>query len=296
MVAITKPADINKIWSSGGDIIAPSDTKIASGWSAEIPPRQYFNYIDNKQDQAIAHINQYGICVWDSTTEYQATKSYVQGPTDGAIYRCVSTHTNQNPETDATDTYWAIAFASAGEFYTKTEADAKYLVKANDLSDLTNTATARTNLSVYSQAQTYTKTEVDGKTTVASALQAQEQTSNTVLLSALRLADAFKGANQSLTTDGYQVLPGGLVVKWGKTALIGGNNTDHAYTFPTAYPNSCLAVLVSTIAPASPGVGPQRMAQLIDGSVTATGFSWHSDTLESTSEAAIGISYIAIGF
>ena len=106
MAEILKPSDINKVWSSGGDIIAPSDTKIASGWAVEIPPRQYFNYIDNKQDQAIAHINQHGISVWDSVTEYQAGKSYVQG-SDGNLYKAVITSTNQDPTTDLVGTYWS---------------------------------------------------------------------------------------------------------------------------------------------------------------------------------------------
>jgi hypothetical protein len=245
MVAITKPTDINKIWSSGGDIIAPSDTKIASGWSAEIPPRQYFNYIDNKQDQAIAHINQFGICVWDSGTEYQANKSYVQGQTDGAIYRCVQTHTNQKPETDAADTYWALAFATAGKFYDKTETDAKYLAKASDLSDVTNTATARTNLSVYAKSETYTKTEVDTKTTVASTAQAQAQTSNTTLLTPLRLDDAFKGVNQSLGTSGFQELPGGVIIQWGTIAA--GSLTANV-TLPKTFPNAFFVVTISDTA------------------------------------------------
>lgn len=258
MVAITKPTDINKIWSSGGDIIAPSDTKIASGWSAEIPPRQYFNYIDNKQDQAIAHINQFGICVWDSGTEYQADKSYVQGPTDGAIYRCVQTHTNQNPETDVTDTYWALAFATAGEFYNKTEADVKYLVKANNLSDLTNTATARTNLSVYSQAQTYTKTEVDGKTTVASAAQAQALTSNTVLLTPLRVDDAFKGANQSLGTSGFQRIPGGVTTQWGVQSVPTGS-AGTVYSLPTPFSSAAYIVVASHLGSSSGAVNVEAV-------------------------------------
>lgn len=47
------------------------------------------------------------------------------------------------------------------DVYSKSEADAKYLDEANNLSDLDDAATARTNLSVYS------KTEVDNKTITA---------------------------------------------------------------------------------------------------------------------------------
>lgn len=189
MAQILKPSNLSLTWASGGDVLDPGNTKYATGWQVEIPPRQWFNYLDNRQDTAIAHFNQHGVAVWDAGTEYQADKSYVQGPTNGTIYRCVQTHINQNPETDVANTYWIIAFASAGDFYTKTEADGLYLAKTSNLSDLTNTAAARSNLGVYGATQTYTKTEVDAKTTVASTAQAQAQTSNTVLITPLRLSE-----------------------------------------------------------------------------------------------------------
>lgn len=108
MAEISKPSDINKIWSSAGDVISPSDTKIANGWAVEIPPRQWFNWLDNKQDQAIAHINQHGIPVWDSVTEYRAGKSIVQG-SNGAFYRSVTTNTNINPVTDLGGNWFQVA-------------------------------------------------------------------------------------------------------------------------------------------------------------------------------------------
>lgn len=114
MAEILKPAELNDVWASGGDVISPGTSKIASGWAVEIPPRQWFNYIDNKQDQAIAHINQHGIAVWDSVTEYQAGKSFVQG-SNGNIYKSLTTNTNVNPVSDG-GTNWQIAFGSFADF------------------------------------------------------------------------------------------------------------------------------------------------------------------------------------
>ena len=253
MAEINKPSDINKIWASAGDVLAPSDSKIATGWQVEIPARQYFNYIDNKQDQAIAHINQHGIPVWDNTTEYQysvsGTKSICMG-SDGTVYRAKQVNINQNPVTDVSDTYWEIAFANVVDFYTQTQSDARYLQKSANLSDLTNTATARTNLSVYSQAQTYTKAEVDAKTTVASTAQAQAFTSNTVLISPLRMAQAYQGANQLLAANGYQIQPGGLIEMWGTTVSIapGGSVT---VTFPIPFPNNVFNVQATIVSAAA---------------------------------------------
>lgn len=216
MSEFLKPDNLNVVWASGGDRLFPGNTKYSAGWGVEIPPRQYFNEIDYKQDQMLAHLNQHGVPVWDATTEYQANKSYVQGST-GTIFQCVLTHAGQDPELDTTDAYWRIAFAAAGDFYTKTEADAAF-INQSELSAYS-----------YSKTETYTKAEVDGKTTVSSALQAQEQTSNTVLLTPLRLNEAMKGANQTLGVDGLQRFPGGLIMQWGS------GSGSSVVTFPTPF-------------------------------------------------------------
>jgi hypothetical protein len=244
MANISKPNKLNLMWASGGDILDPGDTKYQTGWGVEVPPRQWENYIQNKQDQAIAHINQHGIAVWDAETEYQANTSYTQGQTNGTIYRAKVTHSGQNPELDTLNTYWDIAFAAAGDFYTKAEVDADFLAKDQNLSDLLSVTDARTNLGVYSKAETYTKTEVDAKTTVASALQAQEQVSDAVLLSPAKLAQAFLGSNRNTTSSGYQKFPGGLILQWVYVPATDPSATSNtmSVTFPIEFPNAALSL------------------------------------------------------
>lgn len=174
MTEISKPTGLNIQWASAGDILDPGDTKYATGWEVEIPPRQWENYIQNKQDNFIAHANQHGVVVWDNETEYQTGKSYVQGATNGIVYRCVLTHggtpaTAEDPEADVGNTYWEVAFAEAGDAYTKTESDGLYLAKAQNLADITNTTTARTNLSVYSKTEVDTRNLNSTRIDVASA-------------------------------------------------------------------------------------------------------------------------------
>lgn len=111
MAEITKP-DLSNVWASAGDVLKPSDSKIIQGWSAEIPPRQWFNWWQNRADNFIAYLNQHGIPVWDSKTEYQANKSYVQG-SDGVLYQATATNTNVNPVGDSTS--WKKAFASTSD-------------------------------------------------------------------------------------------------------------------------------------------------------------------------------------
>jgi len=101
------------------------------------------------------------------------------------------------------------------------------------------------------------------------------------------------GLAQSLTTNGYQRLPGGLLIQWGQTANnVGGNNTAHNTNFNTAF-SSVFSVVVGTYSSSSTGNGSQRMAQLI--SWTNSGFSWFSDTFVADGMEPIGIHWFAIG-
>lgn len=61
----------------------------------------------------------------------------------------------------------------------------------------------------------------------------------------------FTGTNQSLSQNGYQKLPGGLIMQWGRVAVSGSDNTA-TFTFPIPFPN---AVFVVTTAPEGPGEG-----------------------------------------
>lgn len=173
MAIFTKP-NFNSVWAESGVKSAPSSAKVSQGWIVEIPPYEYENWIQNRQDQILAHINQFGIPSWDSETEYQANKSYVQGLTTGVVYRAVITHTNRNPETDPGGA-WTLAFEPPGlalqksqnladvpnkalartnlGITTTAEYDARYLLKSQNLADVPNKATARNNLDVYSKTE-----------------------------------------------------------------------------------------------------------------------------------------------
>lgn len=210
--------DLSLQWSSAGDILKPSDSKVQQGWQAEVPPRQWFNWLDNRQDEAIAHIAQHGIAVWSDSLEYQAGKSYVQG-SDGIVYKAITTNTNINPVGGAPGN-WQSAFLTA-----------------------------------------------DQATQVATAAQARAMTANNVYLSPLQLANAFTGSNQQITTNGYQTLPGGLILQWGVSS---STTTEAAVTFPKAFTSSVL--FVGTHDRISTVTTSQRSIFNV-GSVTLTGFT-----------------------
>ena len=104
MPEIQKPSNLNLIWADAGDKIKPSDDKIQTGWLVEIPTRQNFNWLDGRQDQFNAHVNQRGIPQWDAETEYSGSKSLTMA-SNGDIYRCRVTHVNVEPQSD-NGVYW----------------------------------------------------------------------------------------------------------------------------------------------------------------------------------------------
>lgn len=72
-------------------------------------------------------------------------------------------------------------------------------------------------------------TTVKGKVQLATSAEAQALTDALKAITPSTLADAFKSANQSLAANGYQKLPGGLIVQWGSRINNG------AVTFPIAF-------------------------------------------------------------
>lgn len=173
MATFNKP-QFNSVWATSGAKVAPDAAKINLGWVVEIPPHELDNWIRNRQDALLAHINQMGVVAWDETVEYQANKSYVQGSTTGNVYRAVTTHTGINPETDVNNN-WQIAFERGGSallkaqnladvpdkalaranlgISTTADYDGRYLQRSQNLADVPNKATGRSNLDVYSKQE-----------------------------------------------------------------------------------------------------------------------------------------------
>ena len=281
MTLITKP-DFTYVWASGGAVVAPNDAKKQLGWVAEAPPFQYDNWLQNRQDQMLAHINQRGIAAWDALTNYEAGGlSYVQG-SDGKVYKSVAASgpsaTVQNPTTDGTDTYWTVAFADVGAFLTQAAGDSRYAQRSNNLSDLTNAATARTNLGVVAATET-----TAGLLEIATALEAQSFTANKAIDGA-KLAEAFKGTNYSLAASGWQKLPSGWIIQWGYASS--GNAT---ITFPLAFPTAARVVTGNATLAGSPN------SILIPQLITAANFYAKVNRANDAVSVSDSFNWLAIG-
>ncbi len=107
MPKIVKPTNLSKLWASAGAKSAPDDSKMSLGWVVETPPHQTENYLQNRNDTAIGHINQAGLPEWTSDVEYIGNFSWTLG-SNGSLYACKLTNTGNNPVTDVTETYWSL--------------------------------------------------------------------------------------------------------------------------------------------------------------------------------------------
>lgn len=56
----------------------------------------------------------------------------------------------------------------------------------------------------------------------------------------------FTSSNQSLSNNGYQKLPGGLIIQWGRTSSTSQPNSG-TVTFPIAFTTACFSVTVSKV-------------------------------------------------
>ena len=153
MSKIVKP-DLTYQWASaaGGGSVAPSSGKIQTGHIVEKPNYEYMNWLQNRQDTSIAYTFQMGVPEWDALVEYQYHanyKSYVQR--NGLVYKALQVGTNKDPASEAA--YWGLAFDNYGSADTVQTNLNTHITNYGTLASLSNAATARTNLDVYSKGE-----------------------------------------------------------------------------------------------------------------------------------------------
>lgn len=132
----TAKPDLTRVWASGapgGNVVDPDVTtpgKFAAGWLAEVPPFEHFNFIQKFITQALAHINEQGICEWDADTTYPI-HSLVKG-SDGEIYISNSEQSGNDPTSEGS--YWSCLALSnvVKKFVTVEEIKATSKLKIGD--------------------------------------------------------------------------------------------------------------------------------------------------------------------
>ena len=76
--------------------------------------------------------------------------------------------------------------------------------------------------------------------------ESQDWTNLLKLLTPKGLDDSLKGSNQLLATNGYQKLPGGLIIQWGKyIGTVSADGNSPAISLPITFPNGHLCGVAS---------------------------------------------------
>jgi len=122
---------------------------------------------------------------------------------------------------------------------------------------------------------------------VATTAEAQALVNDATIITPKKLADAFKGSNQSLGANGYQKYPGGLIVQWGTTTATASTG-DVSTPFPIAFSSALRTLLVS------PGITSSMNAATF-GSLSLASFGYSIWGAAGTRVAGSTGYFIAIG-
>ena len=119
----------------------------------------------------------------------------------------------------------------------------------------------------------------------ASTAEAQGWASTTKLLSPAGLSNALKGSNQALSANGYQKLPGGLIIQWGGASNSPSPGTDVTVNLSVFFPNSLRSISVTPFTTSS---SSPISSWVTDADLSS--FKMRANV------ANVGVTYIAIGY
>jgi hypothetical protein len=133
-----------------------------------------------------------------------------------------------------------------------------------------NTAVTDANLASLAGSETLTnKTIALGSNTVSGT---KAQFNTAVTDTDIAFVNDFTGSNVSLTTNGYQKFPSGLIMQWCESGSA-SSETTVSVTFPIAFPTAVLRTLVST---KTGGGNSDLIAQLASESTTGCVINFNS--------------------
>ncbi len=105
-MAQTKPT-IDTVWGSTGSTTDPGNTKMNTGWTAEIPTHDVQNFWQQRADEMLTHLNEQGVAVWDNTTTYPID-AWAKG-SNGTVYKALQEATAQDPT--SSPAFWSASLS-----------------------------------------------------------------------------------------------------------------------------------------------------------------------------------------
>tara|TARA_R110002020_G_scaffold443117_1_gene654335 strand:- start:43 stop:978 length:936 start_codon:yes stop_codon:yes gene_type:complete len=106
---MTTQRDLGLIWATSGGTTVVDSSKYTTGWVAEIPTFQQFNYMVQGLDQNILALAEQHCFEWQNDINYSYGAKVYDG---GQKYTAILPSINQQPSTDSTNSYWV-----TGDYY-----------------------------------------------------------------------------------------------------------------------------------------------------------------------------------
>lgn len=103
---MTTQVNLDLVWASTGGTTDPGDTKYQTGWIAEIPTYQNFNYVLQNHSSNLLAIAEDGKFTWQAEITYQA--GAVAKGSNGIFYTCHNVSTGDDPVSDTTSSFWMV--------------------------------------------------------------------------------------------------------------------------------------------------------------------------------------------
>lgn len=126
-----------------------------------------------------------------------------------------------------------------------------------------------------------------GRLQIATAAQARAYASDAVALTPLKMKQAMQGSNASFAANGYQKLPGGLIIQW-LSGISVGPNAGVDFTWPIAFPT---AVFSASVAGQTSLEGGDVVMNFRSVTITGGRISNGNGTETSANSRIIGIGY-----
>ncbi|MNY34269.1 hypothetical protein D3C86_1685970 [compost metagenome] len=107
------------------------------------------------------------------------------------------------------------------------------------------------------------------------------------------MAEAFQGGNQSLTANGWQRLPGGLILQWVTVTVSSGGG--QSVPLPITFPNATLFVGAGQVTEAT---GDYYFSQVVASTTSAFTVAVYGNAAGAAPVAVNGLSvkYFAVGY
>ena len=90
----------------------------------------------------------------------------------------------------------------------------------------------------------------NGTSKLATQTEVNAGVDDTKIITSKKLKALFGGSNVNFGVNGYEKLPSGIIIQWGWSAIPPiqnglGSSVEQSITFPIAFPNACLGVIVT---------------------------------------------------